>query len=54
MALGLSSLSSLSSLSLTGGRRVGPVPPEGFAFVVDDEGNYLVDDDGTYLTVEAW
>lgn len=28
------------------------VPPEGFAFVVDDEGTFLTDPDGDYLVAE--
>lgn len=30
----------------------GLTPPEGFAFVVDGEGNYVVDGDGAYVVTE--
>lgn len=28
------------------------IPPEGFAFVVDADGNYVVDGDGAYIVTE--
>lgn len=30
----------------------GLTPPEGFAFVVDGEGNYVVDEDDAYIVTE--
>lgn len=30
-----------------------PPPPQGYAYLIDDAGNYLTDDDNNLLIVEA-
>lgn len=39
-------------LSLKGHPGESLTPPEGFAFVVDGNGNYVVDGDGAYIVTE--